>query len=98
MNVVGYVTGILGLGVATRQSISMLERAGVRVAATDMGPWLGYPALDATHAVLRPAALQSTPYVLTLFHANPSTVARVLRVQPKAPLRPVECHRSVLGS
>jgi len=83
VNVVGYVTGILGLGVATRHSISMLERAGVRVAATDMGPWLGYPALDATHAVLRPAALQSTPYVLTLFHANPSTVARVLRVQPR---------------
>ena len=61
----------------------MLKRAGVRVAATDLDPGAGRGGVDATHAVLRPAALQSTPYVLTLFHANPPEVARALKSEPK---------------
>ena len=38
VNVVGFVTGNLGLGVATRNTISLLKSAGVRVAATDLDP------------------------------------------------------------
>lgn len=83
VNVVGYITGNLGLGVSTRQTIRLLERAGVPVALTDLDPGLGRGGHDLTSVLSHPANLGRTPHPVTLFHLNPGELGEVVRVQPR---------------
>jgi glycosyltransferase involved in cell wall biosynthesis len=74
VNVIGYVTGNLGLGVATRNTIHMLQSIGVPTALTDVDPGGKRMGHDTTFTPLGPEA-DPTPYALNLFHMNPPGLA-----------------------
>lgn len=84
LNIIGFVTGNLGLGVATRNTIRMLRGLGVPVALTDVDPGGGRLGHDATYAPLpsTAGAAERTPYALTIFHANPPELMSQLWLQP----------------
>ena len=82
VNVVGFVTGNLGLGVATRNTISLLKSEGVRVAATDLDPGLDRAGHDDAHKVLHGSVPYRTPFLVTLYHLNPTELSSHLQVNP----------------
>lgn len=84
LNIIGFVTGNLGLGVATRNTIRMLQGLGVPVALTDVDPGGGRLGHDTTYEPLSAAAraAERTPYALTVFHANPPELMVQLPLQP----------------
>ena len=71
INVVGYITGNLGLGVATRNTIRMLQGLDVPVALTDVDPGGNRLGSDTTYTALPDSARDRTPYPITIFHMNP---------------------------
>lgn len=81
INVVGFISGNLGLGVAARNTVRMLTGLGVPVALTDVDPGGGRMGHDATYRALT-AERSGTPYLIDLFHMNPSSVADLLRADP----------------
>lgn len=72
INVIGYVSGNLGLGVATRNTIRMLTGLGTPTALTDVDPGGERRGHDTTYAPLPDDATadERTPYQITLFHMN----------------------------
>lgn len=84
INMIGYVTGNLGLGVATRNTIRMLKGLGVPVALTDVDPGGKRSRHDTTHEPLPDdaTAAERTPYALNIFHMNPPGLADQLWMQP----------------
>jgi len=69
-NVVGYITGNLGLGVAARNTISRLVAAGESVSVVDINPGHRHSGNDTTHACLPRPTFESA-YSTNLFHLNP---------------------------
>lgn len=84
INIVGYVSGNLGLGVATRNTIRMLEGLGVPMALTDVDPGGKRIGHDTTYTPLpRDAvAAERTPYEITVFHMNAPGLADQLWMHP----------------
>ncbi len=81
INVIGFISGNLGLGVATRNTVRMLTGQGVPVALTDVDPGGGRMGHDTSYRALT-SERSGTPYLIDLFHMDPSTVANVLRADP----------------
>lgn len=82
INVIGYISGNLGLGVATRNTVRMLTERGVPTALTDVDPGGGRMGHD-TSCVSAGSDGDATPYPLTIFHMNPLEVADQLWTQPR---------------
>ncbi len=82
INVIGYITGNLGLGVATRNTVRMLGDRGVPMALTDVDPGGGRLGHDATYTPLDATHPDPTPHPLTIFHVNPPGLADQLWMQP----------------
>jgi glycosyltransferase involved in cell wall biosynthesis len=72
INIIGYVSGNLGLGVATRNTIRMLTGLGTPMALTDVDPGGKRRGHDGTYTPLPDDATaeERTPYQVTLFHMN----------------------------
>lgn len=75
VNIIGYVTGNLGLGVATRNTIRMLKGLGVPIALTDVDPGSNRIGSDATYASLLDETGEPAPHPITIFHMNPPALA-----------------------
>lgn len=75
INIIGFVTGSFGLGVAARNTIRLLDAHGVPVALTDVDPGGSRQGHDTTFADRLVEGRNATPYPLTLFHMNPPNFA-----------------------
>jgi len=71
VNVIGFVSARLGLGVAARASIAALVGSGVPVAVVDLQLPDGRSGADTTWAHLNITSLDHLPHPVTLMHANP---------------------------
>ncbi len=80
VNVVGYVSARLGLGVAARASVAALAAAGVPVAVVDVVLPDGRSNADVTWAHLNITDTASLPHPVNLVHLNPFE-ARNIRSQ-----------------
>ncbi len=80
-NVIGYVTGNLGLGVAARATIDTLERRGERVAAVDVSTLRGPGTVTEYNRLFGPAG-QEAPYAFNIFHLNPPEIAGLVQTRP----------------
>ncbi len=77
INLVGYVTGALGLGVAARNTLAMLASSGRPFTAVDIDPGGGRQGADLAWqwALADPPA---APHAVNWFHMNPPELAALL--------------------
>lgn len=78
MNVIGHVSGNLGLGVFARQVVEALVAAGVPVAIVDIDPGQGRGRHDLRFADLHVADIAALPYEINLFLLPPATMPWLL--------------------
>lgn len=81
-NIIGFATANLGLGVALRNTASMLEKARFPFCVLDIDPGgnrTGHDTATNRHAV---QAGQALPYPVNLFFMNPPTVESLFRDLP----------------
>lgn len=71
VNVVGFVSARLGLGVAARASVAALVASGVPVSVVDLELPDGRSGYDQTWAHLRIASAEQLPHPVNLVHVNP---------------------------
>jgi glycosyltransferase involved in cell wall biosynthesis len=71
VNVIGFVSARLGLGVAARASVAALVASGVPVSVVDLELPDGRSGYDQTWAHLRIASAEQLPYPVNLVHVNP---------------------------
>jgi glycosyltransferase involved in cell wall biosynthesis len=72
INVIGYVSGNLGLGVAARSTVERLTAWGHPVSVADIDPGGGRAGRDTAHAGLECAGV--CPHPMNLFHMNPMEI------------------------
>jgi glycosyltransferase involved in cell wall biosynthesis len=70
VNVIGYVSGSLGLGVAARTTIAALLEAGVEVSVVDI-PLDSRSNADTSYHHLRVDSFDALPHAVNLVHYNP---------------------------
>lgn len=80
-NVIGHITGNMGLAVAARNTVRALESRGVPFALFDVDPGYGRGGRHSefTHALRE----GRSPYGVNLFHLNPPQVARLVSEKPQ---------------
>jgi glycosyltransferase involved in cell wall biosynthesis len=81
VNLIGHITGNLGLGVAARNTLLALRSSGRPLEVIDIDPGGGRGGHDGQYAGLveqDPAA----PWRVNLFHLNPTEVAELVRSRP----------------
>lgn len=81
VNLVGHITGNLGLGVAARNTLHALRSSGRPLEVIDIDAPGGRGSQDGAFASMV-AARPSAPWRLNLFHLNPSEVAALVRSRP----------------
>lgn len=74
VNLFGYLTSNLGLGVAARNTAHMLLGCGVPVKLIDVNPGGGMQGKDSTFSEAIEASDHLEPYRVNLFHINPDQV------------------------
>ena len=77
-NVIGYISGALGLGVAGRNSVRTLLQRGERVWVLDIDPGFGRIGTDPTFEHLH-AKPPGAPFTVNLFHINPEQILQFER-------------------
>jgi glycosyltransferase involved in cell wall biosynthesis len=77
VNVIGFVSARLGLGVAARASVAALVQAGVSVAVVDLELPDGRSGYDRTWTHLQISDPTRLPYGVNLVHVNPPEAAGV---------------------
>lgn len=80
-NVIGHITGNLGLAVAARNTLQMLTQREEPVVVADIDPGLGRGGHDSTFDGLL-SGPTTTPYGVNLFQLNPPEVLRLARWTP----------------
>ncbi len=81
VNVIGYITGTMGLGVAARNTLTVLEGNRQAFTAVDIEPWRR-EGTDSTFAhLLAPAPTASYP--INLFHLNVQELINLLDTRPQ---------------
>ena len=80
-NVIGYVSGDLGLGVAARNTIDALLRRGEPVSAVDLVPPQG-PGSERWFEHLQGGRGGEAPYAINLFQLTPPEIARLAHSAP----------------
>ena len=78
-NVIGYVSGNLGLGVAARSLISLTLARGFAVAIFDMDPEKGRRGFDMTYRNLTVETMAELPYSISIFVLPPASLAALLK-------------------
>lgn len=83
-NVIGYVTGNLGMGISTRNTLSVLTKRGFPLIAMNFDAFSGHvgpdrtrSGLDMTYSHLEPAR-RSLPYGINLYHINPPGIRSIM--------------------
>jgi glycosyltransferase involved in cell wall biosynthesis len=74
VNVIGYVSGNFGLGIAARSSVARLQAWGHPVAVVDVDPGRGRARRDLSYASLECG--RTCPHPTNLFHMNPPQILR----------------------
>ncbi len=77
INLIGYLSGNLGLGVFARHVLRLLLDRDIPVAAVDLDPGCGRAQADRTYSHLFTKSLDECRYPLTLFALNGESLARV---------------------
>jgi len=88
VNVVGYISGSMGISVAAQSTIAALVSAGVPVAVADMRLWHGIPRLaepgrDWMFAEYELGSRRRLPHPITLIHMNPKGGQVVRATHPR---------------
>ncbi|WP_197495690.1 methyltransferase domain-containing protein [Acidihalobacter yilgarnensis] len=78
LNIIGHVSGNLGLGVFARQVVEALVSLGVPVAILDIDPGQGRGRHDLRFAHLHVTDIQSLPHEINLFLLPPATMPWLL--------------------
>jgi len=78
INLYGYLTANLGLGVAARNTAEMLLDNGVPVRLVDVNPGGGMQGRDTSLAEAIAASSEAGPFSINLFHINPDQVVYLL--------------------
>ena len=79
INVIGYISGNLGLGVVARSLIALMLESGLPVAAFDLDPGLGRKGHDAAFETLSVARLEDLPFSTNLIVLSPDATSALLR-------------------
>jgi len=82
VNVVGFVSARLGLGVAARASIEALVACGVRVSVVDLQLPDGRSGFDQSWAHLNVSTVEAIPHPVNLVHVNPPEAEGVWHSAP----------------
>lgn len=82
INLIGHVTGSMGLGVAARNTLALLAAGGRDFVAIDVDPGGGRQGGDRTSAHLV-AATPVAPHAVNLFHMNPPEIAGLVASEPR---------------
>ncbi|OEU66619.1 MAG: hypothetical protein BBJ57_02490 [Desulfobacterales bacterium PC51MH44] len=77
-NVIGYVSGNLGVGVTARNVINVLLEKGLRIAIYDIDPGLGRGKHDLSFDEYTVESVEELPYAINLFILPPATLSLVL--------------------
>lgn len=78
INLFGYLTSNLGLGVAARNTAQMLLGCGVPTRLVDVNPGGGMQGKDTTFAEAIEASRDIIPHRVNLFHVNPDQIPYLL--------------------
>jgi glycosyltransferase involved in cell wall biosynthesis len=81
VNLIGHITGNLGLGVAARNTLRALTESGRPVEVIDIDPGAGRGGHDQEYAHLV-ASQPTAPWRVNLFHLNPTEVGALVRARP----------------
>jgi glycosyltransferase involved in cell wall biosynthesis len=81
VNVIGYITGTMGLGVAARNTLTVLEEHRQAFTAVDIEPWRRH-GTDGTFAHLL-ATPPIAPHPINLFHLNVQELINLLDTRPR---------------
>jgi glycosyltransferase involved in cell wall biosynthesis len=81
VNVIGYITGTMGLGVAARNTLTVLEENRQAFRAVDIEPWRRH-GTDGTFAHLL-ATPPIAPHPINLFHLNVQELINLLDTRPR---------------
>jgi glycosyltransferase involved in cell wall biosynthesis len=81
VNVIGYITGTMGLGVAARNTLTVLEANRQAFTAIDIEPWRRQ-GTDGTFAHLL-ATTPTAPHPTNLFHLNVQELINLLDTRPR---------------
>ncbi|MRR11054.1 hypothetical protein EG835_00860, partial [bacterium] len=82
-NVIGYVTGNLGMGVSTRNTLTVLVERGFPIVAHNCDAFSGHIGPDRTRAGVEKSFAnlepkpRSLPYGINLYHVNPPAVRSI---------------------
>jgi glycosyltransferase involved in cell wall biosynthesis len=87
-NVIGHLSGNLGLGVLARNVVRLLRDKGLPVAALDIDPGLGRGGHDLGLADIMVGAPQNLPHAINLFVLPPPTLLTLLPTLSNAILDP----------
>jgi glycosyltransferase involved in cell wall biosynthesis len=83
VNVVGFVSARLGIGVAARASIEALLNSGAQVAVIDVQLPDGRSGYDTSWAHLNVTSLDAIPHAINLVHINPPEAEDVWQQAPQ---------------
>jgi len=81
-NLIGYVSAPFGIGVAARNTVTVLTRSWYDVAIVDLPLEGGRSGIDRTFEHLCLPKGARLPYPITLFHVNPRAIAAILAARP----------------
>ena len=84
VNLFGFISGNLGLGVAARNQLRLLLDSGIEVCPVDIEVCGGRARHDRTFAHLTVDLTTPTPHPVNVFVLNPSDLASLLRARPPA--------------
>lgn len=77
-NVIGHISGNLGLGVAARNLVELIVTKGYSVATYDLDPGKGRHGHDDTFSHLAVALIDELPYAINIFVLPPLTLSTVV--------------------
>jgi glycosyltransferase involved in cell wall biosynthesis len=81
-NLIGYTSAPFGIGVAARNTVTILEHCGYDVAVLDLPLEGGRTGIDHACDRLRIPEGTRLPHAITLFHVNPRAISAIFAAEP----------------
>lgn len=82
INVIGHISGNLGIGVTARSVIQALLDRGIDVATIDIDPGMGRAGADRSFDHLAVQRFEDLPHAINLFVLPPASIAALHRARP----------------
>src|SRR5688572_18888591 len=82
-NVIGFISGNLGIGVAARNALRLLQERGVPFSIRDLNAGGGRSYHDTTFADHYHIGREEMPYGINLFLFNPPEITDLLKENPQ---------------